>query len=323
MSFENTPLRKMDYSFPHYLNERKNSINSHMQGNGLPDYAYSEDYNLRKQLDAIPHLYEIGYNICSTYASRTIQELNMYALAVGPKQFPEIYEIGKECARRLGIAVPNIFIVDSPAINASTIATDDVEPVIMLNSALVERYTHGELQMIIGHECGHIHNKHGVYNTLSTLILNTAIAHAGGISGLLNSLVTSGAALALNHWSRAAEITCDRAGMICTDTVEDSYYALAKLLYGAMFHNPEINLDEIEKQLERQQQTIVRLEMLTSSHPSIASRIATQKIFGECDVFYSWRKDMKCSDLKLISKEKADALCAEKLKILKGGDSNG
>ena len=52
MSFENTPLRKMDYSFPHYLNERKNSISSHMQGNGLPDYAYSEDYNLRKRLSS-------------------------------------------------------------------------------------------------------------------------------------------------------------------------------------------------------------------------------------------------------------------------------
>lgn len=323
MSFENTPLRKMDYSFQNYLNERKTAFGHHMLRNGLSDYAYSEDYNLRKQLDAIPHLYDIGYNICSTYASRTIQELNMYALAVGPNQFPEIYETGKECARRLGIAVPNIFIVDSPAINASTISTDDIEPVIMLNSALVERYTVGELQMIIGHECGHIHNKHGVYNTLSTLILNSAIAQAGGISGLLNSLVTSGASLALNHWSRAAEVTCDRAGMICTDLLEDSYNALARLLYGAMFHKRDINLDEIEKQLERQQQTIARLEMLTASHPSIASRIAAQKIFSECEVFYSWRKDRKRSDRKLISKEKADEMCGEKLRILKGENSNG
>lgn len=323
MSFENTPLKRMNYSFQKYLNERKTSLGAHMQGNGLPDYAYSEDFNLRKQLDAIPHLYEVGYSICSTYASRTLQELNMYALAVGPNQFPEIHEIGKECARRLGIAVPNIFIVDSPAINASTIATDDVEPVIMLNSALVERYSYGEMQMIIGHECGHIHNKHGVYNILSTLILNSAVAQAGGISGLLGSLATSGVSLALNHWSRAAEVTCDRAGMICSDSQENGYYALAKLLYGAMFHTPEINLEEIEKQLERQQQTIVRLEMLTASHPSIASRIACQKIFSQCDVFYSWRKDLKDPGQKLIGREQADALCTEKLTILKGGKENG
>ena len=323
MHLDSTPLRNMDYSFSHYIKERKNELGIHMQGNGLPDYAYSDDYNLRKQLDAIPHLYDVGYNICSTYASRTIQELNLYALAVGPHQFSEIYEIGKECARRLGIAIPNIFIVDSPAINASTISTDDIEPVIMLNSALVERYSSGELQMIIGHECGHIHNKHGVYNILSNLILNAGIAQAGGVSVLLGNIVTSGASLALNHWSRAAEVSCDRAGMICTDSVEDSYNAIARLLYGAMFKKVDINLDDIDKQLERQQKTITRFEQLLSSHPSVAARIAAQKIFSTCDIFYSWRKDLKNSDIQLISIENTDELCRKKLQILKGGEISG
>lgn len=320
MDLKNTPLNKMKYSFSYYLSERKKEINTHILGNGLPDYAYADDYNFRKQLDAIPHLYDIGYNICSTYASRTIQELNLYALAVGPNQFPEIYDIGKECAQRLGIAIPNIFIVDSPAINASTISTDDIEPVIMLNSALVERYSNGELQMIIGHECGHIHNKHGVYNILSNLILNAGIAKAGGVSTLLGNMVTSGAALALNHWSRAAEVSCDRAGMICTDIVEDSYNAIARLMYGAMFNKKEVNLEELDKQLERQKKTIVRLEEFTASHPSVASRVASQKIFSNCEVFYSWRKDLQKSEISLISKEEADKQCREKLQILKKGE---
>lgn len=315
-------LRQEDFSFRDYLKLRKKQVSEHMQGNGLPDYAYAADYQLRKQLDAIPHLYDIGQNICSTYASRTIQELNLYALAVNQNQFPEIYKIGKECAKRLGIAAPNIFIVDSPAINASTIATDDSEPVIMLNSALVERYSSGELQMIIGHECGHIHNKHGVYHMLSTLLLEGGIAAAGGVTSLLTGALTSGAMLALNHWSRAAEVTCDRAGMICTDNLEDSYQAMAKLLYGATFNKQSVNLDEIEKQLEQQQSSVARLDTIISSHPTIASRIAAQKIFSRCDIYYQWRPDLREPEQELISKEEADSQCKQKLALLKGGEQN-
>lgn len=323
MGFENTPLRQVDYSFIHYLNARKRVAQSHLQGNGLPDYAYAPDFNLRKQLDGIPHLYNVGYNICSTYASRTIQELNMYALAVTSNQFPEIYEIGKSCAKRLGIAIPNIFIVDSPAINASTIATDDIEPVIMLNSGLVERYSIDELKMIIGHECGHIHNQHGVYHILCNLIFNEGIARAGGVLGMLGNLITSGATLALNHWSRAAEVTCDRAGMICSDSPEDGYKAIARLLYGAMFNRNDINLEEIEKQLERQQSTIAQLEMLVADHPTVASRIATMKIFNQCEIFYNWRPDLRTPELTTISREEADRRCESKVSVMKGGSFIG
>lgn len=318
MGFENTPLRLVDYSFIHYLNERKRVAQGHLQGNGLPDYAYAPDFNLRRQLDSIPHLYNVGYNICSTYASQTIQELNMYALAVTSNQFPEIYEIGKSCARRLGIGIPNIFIVDSPAINASTIATDDVEPVIMLNSGLVERYSIDELKMIIGHECGHIHNQHGVYHILCNLIFNEGLARAGGVLGLVGNLITCGATLALKHWNRAAEVTCDRAGMICTDSVEDSYKGIARLLYGAMFNRDDINIEEIEKQLERQHGTIAQLETLVADHPTVASRIAAMKIFGQCETFYNWRPDLRTPELTTISQREADQQCESKVNIKKG-----
>ena len=69
-----SPLRSMEHSFRAYTARRKAVEERRMSGNGLPDYAFSSDYEYRKRLDAIPHFYSVAKKICGTYASRTLQE---------------------------------------------------------------------------------------------------------------------------------------------------------------------------------------------------------------------------------------------------------
>ena len=47
-------------SFRAYTARRKAVEERRMSGNGLPDYAFSSDYEYRKRLDAIPHFYSVG-----------------------------------------------------------------------------------------------------------------------------------------------------------------------------------------------------------------------------------------------------------------------
>ena len=85
-----SPIRGMEHSFRSYVARRKAMEDRRMSGNGLPDYAFAADYEYRKKLDAIPHFYSIAKKICGTYASRTLQEVNMTGMLVGPEQMAKL-----------------------------------------------------------------------------------------------------------------------------------------------------------------------------------------------------------------------------------------
>ena len=315
----NNPLRGINTSFRDYISQKKRAAELHMDGNGLPDYAFALDFELRKKLDSIPNFYSISRKIAATYASRQLQIINQKALAVTPNQFPEVYSIGRECAKIMGIGLPNIYIISNQTLNAYTYATDDIEPLIVIHSALYERLTLGELKCIIGHECGHIHNMHGIYGIMAQILLlggRGAITNSGISLGVFN-LILAGAVYALNAWMRASEITCDRAGMICCERLEDAYTAEAKFMYGAAFGEHEINFDEIMKQLAMQESNITRFEELLNSHPVVARRIAAEKYFADCETLYKWRPDLRQAGQMLKSREQTDELCKRCVNIIK------
>lgn len=314
-----SPLHSMRCDFKGYVRQRKAAESRRMSGNGLPDYAYAPDYEYRKKLDAIPQFYQIAKKICGTYASRQLQIINQSGLLVGPEQYPDVYQIGCDCARTLGIGIPNIYIVNNPSMNAYTIATDDIEPLVVVYSGLYERMTRGELRCVIGHECGHIQNQHGVYNILANIVLNAGTIAAGMVSSQLTSLLTFSAQYVLNAWSRAAEVTCDRAGMICGERVEDAYSVNAKLLYGAAIGDKNtVNLEALKKQLEMQMNNITRLEELDADHPVSIRRIMAELEFAQCEVFYRWRPELKEPGRKVYSKQETDDRCRKFLDVLPG-----
>lgn len=305
------PTDAVDISFNTYVNQRKRDLSSHML-NGIPDYTFPLDFSLRQKINAMPGMYQLFKAILTYLVPFKRQELNLQDIAVGPNQYPEIYAVGEECARRLGIGVPKIFIKYDVVINACTYASEDAEPVIEINSALIDNFTIDEIRTIIGHECGHIHNNHTIYNVAAQLVAGTLeIALVKAIPGLaqLIALLSVGAKLLLATWSRAAEVTCDRAGMICSHSYEDTVMALAKLGFGGVQSLQHINLDEYIKQVEKMQQTVVRYEELQTDHPLTPKRVLAAKLFNECETLYNWRPDWKKPDMDLVSKAETDKKC--------------
>ena len=239
-------------------------------------------------------------------------------MLVGPDQYPDVYQMGSDCARTLGIGIPNIYIVNDQTLNAYTIGTDDIEPLIVIHSGLYERMTPGELRCVIGHECGHIHNQHGIYNMLEQLMVAAGTTAVGLFSTQLMSLMTMGAEYLLNVWSRAAEVTCDRAALICCSQIEDAYRVNAKLLYGAAIGDREsVNLEALKKQFEMQMETLVRLEELTSTHPTSVRRILAEMEFAQCEVFYQWRPELKEAGQKVRSRKETDERCKRYVEVLR------
>jgi Zn-dependent protease with chaperone function len=313
------PTEKIDLHFGNYFQTREQEINAHLV-NGIPDYAFSLDQKLRQQLAAMGPVRAIAKSLVSMIVPIYRQIQQMDGIAVSPQQYPEVYKMGEECARILGIGIPQIFIYYSPMINAYTIATDDLEPIVILSSAIVEALTPDELKFVIGHECGHIHNLHGVYNTAVELMTNSMagiiFASVPGLS-ILKTLIQGSLSLFMFRWSRCAEITCDRAGLICCGDLITAQTALAKLTTGGVNKLDQINIQEYIKQISQVQATPLRFKELFSTHPLIHKRIEALRLFSECAVLATWGQEMTMNNLR--SKEETDNLCEQFIKVAAQG----
>ncbi len=321
-----SPLDGFDFSFARYLEEKKAISSAGMDGNGIPNYAYKSDYDMRKKLDATPGLFHIARNLTATYSARFLQQENMHSLAVGPHQFPEIYQIGCDCAKRLGITVPNIYIQPSEVLNAYAYATDEAEPFIVVTSLMLKRLSLGELKAVIGHECGHIHNYHSTYTILCSLLFEGGLVGGHvltkGALAPLYSLLTAGIELTLNMWSRAAEVTADRAAMICCDDLEDAYRVNKKFMYGAVEVDDKIDTrletSSLREQMEMTMRNPTRLYELNSTHPLPIKRVFAEMEFSECETFYRWRPDLKTPGCTMRPKEEVDRRCKNYIDVISG-----
>jgi Zn-dependent protease with chaperone function len=313
------PTAAIDLDFPAFIARREEGSRQHFDGK-TTDYCFSLDLKLRKRLAAIKPLVLASKSILSVTLAIQKQILAMKGILIGPQQYPHIYAMAQDCAERLGIGVPQVFILYNPMINAYTLATEESGDMVVIHSSLVDACTPAELKFIIGHECGHIHNLHSVYNNLGIALSNVGLqAIASNIpgAGAVLKLLAGGLGLFLNSWSRCAEASCDRAGLICCGDLDTARYALAKLASGGGQSLRDINIDEYVKQLETTQSTPVRLWEAALSHPIVTKRIAMVRIFRQCEVLFSWRPEMR-NDQPAISREDADAQCEQIARVFWG-----
>jgi len=224
------------------------------------------------------------------------------AVKVSDRQFPRIQRITQQCADTLHIATPQVYIVNQPTLNAATYGTND-EAFIMVHSALVDHYSDEELLTVIGHECGHIHNSHVVYLTALHVLRHVA--------GVLVQWAMQPATVALLAWSRRAEITCDRAGMLCSKSADVSGRALTKLALGSRKLYEEFNLEAFLDQYDEGKEGIGKYMEAFASHPYLPKRVLAMRVFSESALY---RKAASLGDTGLSMTEVDDRVRA----LLKG-----
>ncbi|MCL2725076.1 MAG: M48 family metallopeptidase [Polyangiaceae bacterium] len=243
---------------------------------GEHDYSYVLDRQTRATFEQAKPIELAVASTVRMYRQVWRGQLLGNAVRVSDRQFPRIYGIARECAETLGIQAPQIYIVNNPTLNAATYGTDD-ESFVMVHSALVDHYTDEELRTVLGHECGHIHNKHVVYLTTLHYLKLVAQAYLG--------VLVAPAMLPLNAWSRRAEITCDRAGMLCAKNEHVAARALTKLVLGSRKLYDEFNIDVFLEQYEEGKDGIGRYMEAFASHPYLPKRVLAMRIFGESELY--------------------------------------
>jgi hypothetical protein len=225
---------------------------------GAHAYAYGFDLQMRSTFDKVRPVEIAVSAMVRTFKQVGRAQLLGSAVKVGPRQFPRVHELAVRCSDTLGIAVPTMYIVNEPRMNAATYGTND-DSFILIHSGLIDHFTDEELLDVIGHECGHIHNSHVVYLT--------AMHYLTRMASMFVQWFSFPAVMALRAWSRRAEVTCDRAGMLCCKSLDVSTRSMAKLALGSQKLYSELNIETFLEQYDEGQEGLGRYSELMASHP--------------------------------------------------------
>lgn len=321
------PTQAVDLRFGNYLVERQRALSTHLVG-GVPDYGFDMDMVLRQKITSMGPIRSLTQAVLGAVEPFQRQIHLLDGILVGPNQFPEIYALGEDCARRLGIGVPQITIYGgADEFNAYTFATNDVMPMVIMTSSLTKNYNAAELKFIIGHECGHIHNLHSVYNTAVEMLTNPAakaivqqMAGAGmslGAVQIAATLIQGGLQLFMARWSRCAEITSDRAGLICCGDLTVAQMALAKLTTRGSTRWDGLNIEEYIKQITLTQATPLRFREALRTHPLIPRRLEALRLFAQSEIYHRWRPEAP-APAHLLDKAELDRACGQIIALIGG-----
>jgi Zn-dependent protease with chaperone function len=198
------------------------------------------------------------------------------SVKVSDRQFPRIHGITKRACDTLQIAMPQVFVVNSPIFNAGTFGTNE-DSFVIVHSALIDQYSDEELLTVIGHECGHIHNSHVAYLT--------ALHYLTYMAGMFLPWILQPALVALRTWSRRAEVTCDRAGMLVSKDQKAAERAITKLAVGSSKLYEEFNVDAFLEQNEEGSHGIGKYMEVFASHPWLPKRVLAMRVFAESRLY--------------------------------------
>jgi len=239
-------------------------------------YVYSADLMMLRSFRSMPAVESVSTSLVRMNLEMLRGSLLGSCVKVTSSQFPSLYKLIAECAATLQVPVPQVYVANSPVMNAYTFGTDQ-DSCIVLHSALVDSFTEEELLFVIGHETGHIQNKHVIYGTLMVLVAKAAELFIGPLMMPIQ--------IPLNAWYRRAEITCDRAGLLCSRDLESASRSFVKLAVGSQKLANEVDMAAFLSQLEEVQGSVGRYMEAFQSHPILPKRIRALQAFAESALY--------------------------------------
>jgi Zn-dependent protease with chaperone function len=291
---------EVDFDFARYIAYRRGVV--HQRARDGSAYAYAGERKVRRALTTARPVSMAIEATTRAWKNAARNDLLGTSLKVSDQQFPRAYQALHAGCKALGIEVPALYAASAGSrIAAQTLGTDD-DPYVIINAALIERLNDVELLAVIGNELGHIQNNHVIYTTALHYLTNDSV--------MFVRWIVQPAILALQAWSRRAEISCDRAALICTRDLHATLGAMIKMSLGV---DTQVNVDEYLANLpDTRKGGIGRLAELARSHPYLPKRVQALQVFSE-SAFY---KRITGADADgALSAEQCDSQVADILKV--------
>jgi Zn-dependent protease with chaperone function len=195
------------------------------------------------------------------------------AVRVSEKQFPAIHANYTHVLETLDSPEHyDLFVSQTPLVNAGAYGMD--KPFIVLNSGSLRLLNEDEMTYLLGHELGHIMSGHVLYRTMTVLLLQLA-SLGFPIVGIAARAILMG----LLEWSRKAELSCDRAGLLAVQHPDATLNSFLKLAGGGKPEETDLNeflrqADEYRESGDVADIVFKVLNLLGTTHPFHVLRAA-------------------------------------------------
>lgn len=259
---------------------------------GNKEYIHPADAKALQAMQAIP-----GFNTVSKKVMELGMERMMYGenlgqnLRLSENQLPEIYNHLPPIVEKLGIPMPELYLVMDPEPNAYT--SGDTNIFICINSGLLDVVNDEELDAVLAHECGHIICHHVLYHSMGQDLID--LADELSVLGALIFPVE----LAYYQWERKSELSADRVSALITSP-ETVMHLMGRFASGHRRYSDNINYDEWLRQAADYEQysnnagtwnkIVQRFMVMNNDHPLTAQRVSEIMKWGQTDSYKKLRK---------------------------------
>jgi Zn-dependent protease with chaperone function len=206
-------------------------------------FQHPADRAATAALKQVPYLDSVVRRLIELGYERAMRQAMLgSAVRLGQEQLPRIWVLEREVFHVLDLEdVPDLYLTQFPIANAVTFGSG--RPVIVLNSELVRLLDADGLRVVIAHEAAHVLSDHVLYQTALVILLQLGASIRLPIFVGLPLFAIRNALL---EWSRAAELSCDRAAALVTRDPIAVCRALMTIAGGAAVD--ELSLDAFMKQ---------------------------------------------------------------------------
>ena len=231
-------------------------------------FQHPADRAATAALQQVPHLDAVIRKLIELGYERALRQAYLgAAVRLGEDQLPAVWALQREVYNVLDVAsVPDLYMTQFPIANASVFGAG--EPIVVVNSELVRLLDADGRRVVLAHEAAHVLSEHVLYQTALLILMRLA---EGARLPLLAGLPLMAIRTALLEWSRAAELSCDRAAALVTRDPMAVSRTLMTLAAGEAAE--DLNLDSFMKQgldyrksgggLERLTRLLMQLNLTT------------------------------------------------------------
>jgi Zn-dependent protease with chaperone function len=201
-------------------------------------YQHPADRAADAALQKIPYLDQVVRKLVALGYERALRAAALGAsVKLGQEQLPRVWVLHREAFNALDMErVPDLYLTQFPLANAFTIGTD--RPIVVLNSELVRILDDDGRRVVLAHEAAHVHSDHVLYRTALLILLRLGSSVRLPILAGLPILAIR---MALLEWSRAAELSCDRAAALVTRDPQAVSRALMVIAAGEAAEDLNLN----------------------------------------------------------------------------------
>jgi Zn-dependent protease with chaperone function len=199
-------------------------------------YEHPADRAATAALKSIPMLDTVVRKLIEWQYERAVRQMYLSnSIRVGEQQLPDLWSHMVAVCQILDMPRSyDLYVTDTVVANAAAIGSQN--PIVVFGSPLLGRLNSGEQRSVIAHEVAHILSDHMVYRSALQILLRLG----GGVPFPLGIPAMAVRAVLL-EWSRAAELSCDRAEALVVRDPRIVCRALMVLAGG--MHADKLNLD--------------------------------------------------------------------------------